>query len=254
MGLPSFMIYAILCQTHQAEAVQISHPDYRNDLPAFVDHITDRTKVIWVDNPNNPTGAYVPKDEVDRFVRDVDGRAIVVLDEAYQQFVDHPEIGDGTEYIKEGVDNVVVLRTFSKIVGLAGVRCGYGIMHPELARTLGTIRIKFSVNALAQAAALASLDDTEHVERARQMVAAGRTFFYGQLDAMGLRYNRTQGNFIWIEFGPHGREICNRLMALGAIVRPGWIFEAPEWARVSISTESDNAFFFEKLRIALQSR
>ncbi len=251
MGDPSFMIYAIMSQMNEAAAVQIGHPEHRNDLPAFVDAITPRTKIIWVDNPNNPTGTYVPRSQVEDFVAKTAGRAIVVLDEAYQQYVDHPELSDGIEMLKGGAEHVVVLRTFSKIVGLAGVRCGYGIMHPELASIVRSIRIKFSVNALAQAAALAALNDEDHIRNARDMILDGRTYFYGNLERLGLHYLKTQSNFVWIKLGPDSRALTEQLMTEGVIVRPGWIFGQPEWARVTISTEEENAFFFDKLERCL---
>jgi histidinol-phosphate aminotransferase len=126
-------------------------------------------------------------------------------------------------------------------------------MHPSLAKVLESLRINFSVNSLAQAAVLASLKDTAHMERSRKMVIEGRNFFYENLDKIGLRYCRSQGNFIWIDFGQNAQELNSFLLHEGVIVRPGWIFGAPSCARVSISTEHDNAFFFTKLKKALSA-
>jgi histidinol-phosphate aminotransferase len=230
--------------------IGVGHPDYRNDLKKFAENITDRTKIIWIDNPNNPTGTYCPKSEVDWLVEEVHGRAIVVLDEAYQHFVDHPDICNGVDYVKDG-KLVVALRTFSKVVGLAGLRCGYGVMDPKLAKVLESLRIKFSVNSLAQAAVLAALKDKAHIERSRRLVLEGRKFFYENLNAMGLRYNETQGNFVFVDFGYDSKEINNFLLHEGVIVRPGWVFGTPTCARVSIGTRHQNEFFFEKLKKAL---
>ncbi len=251
MGQPSFMIYEIMCQMYDATKIGIGHPDYRNDLKQFARHISDRTKIIWIDNPNNPSGTYEPRSEVVEFLDKVDGRAIVVLDEAYQQFVDHEDICDGIELYKQGHENLVTLRTFSKIIGLAGLRCGYGVMHPDLASMLDTLRIKFSVNSLAQVAVVAALKDEEHMKKARRMVLDGRKYLYEQFDELGLKYNPTQGNYIWVDFGHDAKEINDFLLHEGVIVRPGWIFGAPTCARVSIGNQHQNEFLIEKLKKAL---
>ncbi len=248
MGKPAFMIYPIMSQMFDADAIQVAHPEQRNHLPSFLEAMRDDTHIVWVDNPNNPLGSYAPEAEVLQFIEAVAGRSIVVLDEAYQQFVRHPDKCDGIELLKAGHDNLVVLRTFSKIVGLAGARCGYGVMHPDLARILGSLRIKFSVNKLAQAAALASLEDEEHVAKAQKLVWEGADYFYAHFDRLGLDYIRTQSNFIFFDIGRDSKSFCQDLMREGVIVRPGWVFGVPTAARVSISDESDNAFFFEKLQ------
>lgn len=253
MGQPSFMIYEIMSQMYDSTKIGVGHPDYKNDLKKFTEHITDRTKIIWVDNPNNPTGSYEPKSAVEEFINEVDGRALIVLDEAYQQFVDDDDPCDGVELYKAGADNLVTLRTFSKIVGLAGIRCGYGVMHPDLARMLDTLRIKFSVNSLAQVGILAALKDKDHMERARTMVLDGRKYLYGEFDGLGLKYNVTQGNFIWVDFGYDAKEINKFLLNEGVIVRPGWIFGAPTCARVSIGNQHENEFFIDKLKKALDA-
>ena len=254
MGQPSFMIYEIMSQMFDSTRIAISHPDYKNDLDKFAEQVTDRTKIIWIDNPNNPTGSYSGRTDVIRLLEKVDGRALVVLDEAYFQFVDHPDICDGIELYKSGHENLVTLRTFSKILGLAGIRCGYGIMHPDLARMLDSLRITFSVNSLAQVAVLAALKDSEHMERSRRAVLEGREFFYRAFDKLGLKYNRTQGNFIWVDFGFDSMEINNYLLRQGVIVRPGWNFGAPTCARVSIGSHHENELFIEKLTDALAAK
>jgi len=251
MGHPCFMMYPIMSQITDSTRIGVGHPDYRNDLRKFAEHLSDRTKIVWIDNPNNPTGSYEGKKEVERFLAQVDGRALVVLDEAYQQFVDHPDICDGIDLYKRGHENLVTLRTFSKIIGLAGIRCGYGVMHPALARMLDTLRIKFSVNSLAQAAVLAALKDKGHMEKSRRMVLEGRKYMYKQFDRLGLKYNITQGNFIWVDFGHDAREINDFLLREGVIVRPGWIFGAPTCARVSIGNPHENEFFMDRLKKAL---
>jgi histidinol-phosphate aminotransferase len=241
MGQPSFMIYEIMSQMYDSTRISVAHPDYKNDLHKFAEHLSERTKIVWIDNPNNPTGTYCSREEVEWFIDKVDGTALVVLDEAYFQFVDAPDFPDGIEYVKQGKP-VVALRTYSKVVGLAGLRCGYGVMHPDLAAMLNTLRINFSVNSLAQAAALAAMKDEAHMQKSRRMVIEGRAYFYENLDKMGLRFNRTQGNYVWVDF-----------LRQGVIVRPGWIFGAPTCARVSISVERDNAKFFEALKKTLSA-
>jgi len=251
MGQPSFMIYEIMSQMHDSTKIGVGHPAYRNDLEAFAENVSDRTKIIWIDNPNNPTGTYNSKDEVERLIDEVDGRALIVLDEAYFEFVDAPDFPDGIEYVKQG-KAVVALRTFSKIVGLAGIRCGYGVMHPDLAKIIESLKIKFSVNTLAQAAAIAALKDKEHIRRSRELVLGGREFFYRNLNEMGLKYNRTQGNYVWINLGHDSKAAHQAFLQHGVIIRPGWIFGAPNWARVTIGTEEDNRRFFDALKLIVK--
>lgn len=253
MGQPAFMIYEIMAQMHDATRIAVGHPDYKNDIASFADHISDRTKIIWIDNPNNPTGSYTSKSDIVDFLDIVDDRCIVVLDEAYQHFVDHPDLCDGIELFKQGRDNIVTLRTFSKVIGLAGVRCGYGIMHPELALMLDTLRINFSVNSLAQVAVLAALKDHEHMKKSRNAVIEGRKYLYGQFDELGLKYNETQGNYVWVDFGYDSKEINDFLLNEGVIIRPGWIFGCNTCARVSIGNQHQNELFIEKLKKALKA-
>jgi histidinol-phosphate aminotransferase len=250
MGQPSFMIYEIMSQMHESKKIGIGHPDWRNDLNGFAARLSARTKVIWIDNPNNPCGTYNGKAEVEELIEKTDDRALIVLDEAYLQFADAPDFPDGVEYVKQG-KMVVALRTFSKIVGLAGLRCGYGVMQPRLAGILESLRIKFSVNTLAQAAALAALKDAAHMEQSRRIVIEGREYLYRNLDRMGIKYCRSQGNFVWIDFGRDAGEISNALLRQGVIVRPGSVFGAPTCARVSVSTPSDNEYFIERLAATL---
>lgn len=253
MGQPAFMIYEIMAQMHDATRIAIGHPDYRNDLKAFAEHVSDRTKIAWIDNPNNPTGSYCSKTEVLEFIEQVDGRCLVVIDEAYQHFVDHPDPCDGIELFKSGHENIITLRTFSKVIGLAGIRCGYGIMHPELAKMLDTLRINFSVNSLAQVAVLAAIKDKKHMVKSRQLVLEGREYLYGQFDQLGLSYNETQGNFIWVDFGYDAKGISDFLLHEGVIIRPGWIFGSPTCARVSIGNRHQNEIFIDKLKNALKT-
>jgi len=252
MGRPSFMMYEIMCQMHDATRICVTHPDHKNDLHGFAERLTDSTKVIWIDNPNNPTGTYNSREEVEWLIDRVDSRALIVLDEAYYQFIDAPDFPDGIEYVKNG-KAVVALRTFSKVVGLAGIRCGYGVMHPDLAAMLDTLRVNFSVNSLAQAAGLAALNDTEHMAKSRRMVVEGRKYFYTNLDKLGIRYNKTQGNYVWINFEHDAGEIADFLLHEGIIIRPGWVFGAPTCVRVSIGREKENARFFKALSAALSA-
>jgi len=252
MGQPAFMMYQVVSKINTCVPITVSHPEHRNDLSGFAERLTDKTKIIWIDNPNNPTGAYNTKNEVEWFIDQIDNRAIIVLDEAYQQFVDAPDFPDGIDYVKRH-KNVVVLRTFSKVVGLAGLRCGYGIMNPYLAGILETLRINFSVNSLAQAAALAAMNDREHMSKSRKILIEGRRFFYEHLDKLGLKYNLTQANYVWIEFGEDAKEINEFLLKEGIIIRPGWIFGAPHCVRVSINNEENNVKFFKILKKALSA-
>lgn len=248
----SFPVYDISTAVMRARLVKTPLKDLGFDLQAMAATITDRTRLIFLCNPNNPTGTIVTADEVAEFMRHVPDTAIVVFDEAYHEFVDSPAYPDGLSYVKEGRRNVVVLRTFSKAYGIAGIRLGYGIAHPELLAPLRAATESFPVNRLAQVAGLAALEDDEFMARTVAMNAAGRAYLCREFDCLGLPYAASHTNFILVHVGPEAKTIFQELLKRGVIVRPCTGYDLPEYLRVSIGTEAQNARFIAALEAIIR--
>jgi histidinol-phosphate aminotransferase len=220
------------------------------DLDAIADAITDKTRIVFIANPNNPTGTAVLKDQVARFMDRVPKDVLVVFDEAYNEYVEDPEFPDMLEYVRAG-RNVIVLHTFSKIYALAGLRVGYAVASPELIQLLNKVREPFNVNSIAQAGAIASLDDPEQVSRSRKSNAAGKKYLYAQFEALGLAYTPTEANFIWFDSGRECRPLFTEMLKKGIILRTGDIFGCPTHMRVTIGTEEENVRFIQALKEVL---
>jgi len=225
--------------------------DGRHDLPAMKEQISERTKMIFIANPNNPTGTVVGKQEFDEFVKSIPPHILVVLDQAYYEYVELEDSPEGIDYVRDGY-NVILLHTFSKAYALAGLRVGYGLADAGLIKALQQVRGPFNVNALSQAAAIASLGDAEQLTRTREMNAAGKKYFYEQLDEMGIRYMSTEANFIFLDSGLPAREVFQELLRHGVIVRTGDPFGLPTWLRVTIGTPAMNERFIKALRIIVE--
>jgi len=221
------------------------------DLNALANAITERTKIVYVCNPNNPTGTIVHADEVDAFIQRVPEDVIIVLDEAYVEMVDSDSFPDSLSYVREGRGNVFVLRTFSKVYGLAGIRIGYGFTHPDIVSTLLKIKPPFNVNVLAQAAGIAALDDTEFVAQSVDANKAGRQMLCRELEEMGLSHAESHTNFLLIRIGPNAADVQQELLKRGVIVRPCGGYELPEFLRVSIGTADQNKRLITTLREVL---
>lgn len=249
---PPFALYPFTAYLMDARHVRVPAADFKHDLRAFADAITDRTKLIFIANPYNPTGTINTAEEVAEFMDRVPDTCVVVFDEAYYEYVDDPAYPDTLEYVREG-RRVVVLRTFSKAYALAGLRIGYGLTTAEVAAALKQVREPFNVSSVAQAAALASLADPEQVERSRQMVLEGRDYLYRQLDELGLRYVPTRANFIFIDAGVDCRALFDEMMRRGVTVRTGDIFGYPTFIRVTIGTAEQNQRFISALTDALEA-
>ncbi len=251
MAKPTFMVYPILSKLFDAKSVEVAGKHFEHDLMRMADAITERTKIIWVASPSNPAGTYNNADEVEAFIRKVDDRCLIVFDEAYTEFVDADDYPDTIHYLKEG-RRICILRTLSKTHGLAGVRVGWGFADPELVKYLRTIRINFSVSSLAQAAALAALEDEEHHCRGYELTKQSRDFFYREFDRLGIEYLPTQANFIFVNFKRDSRGICDGLKHRGFLVRPGWVFGTPNHVRISFSSMETNKRFIETLETVLE--
>jgi histidinol-phosphate aminotransferase len=223
--------------------------DLRHDLPAMKAAINERTKIVFIANPNNPTGTVVSRAELEEFLDGLQPRVITVLDQAYYEYVEDENSPSGLDFIAN--HNVVVLHTFSKAYALAGLRVGYGIARPELMAHLQQVRGPFNVNSLAQAAALASLSDDEQVKNARKVNAAGKAQLHAAFDELGLEYSQTEANFVFVDCKQPAKELFNELLKRGVIVRTGDPFGMPTWLRVTIGTPEMNARFISALREVL---
>jgi histidinol-phosphate aminotransferase len=248
----SFPVYDISTAVMRARMVKTPLKNLRFDLDAIAAAITDRTKLIFVCNPNNPTGTIVTADEVSEFMPRVPDHVIVVFDEAYYEFVDSPDYPDVLAYVTSGrYPNAVVLRTFSKAYGIAGIRLGYGIAQPELLAPLRATTESFPVNRLAQVAGLAALTDDEFMALTVAVNAAGRAYLYRQFDRLGLAYAPSHTNFILLHIGPQAQQVFQKLLERGIIVRPCAAYELPEYLRITVGTEAQNARFIAALEAVM---
>jgi histidinol-phosphate aminotransferase len=214
------------------------------DLRAMADRLNPKTRIVIVANPNNPTGTIVRKAELNQFLDKVPEHALVILDEAYFEFVNEPDYPNAFDYFREG-RNVVILRTFSKAYGLAGLRIGYAIARQEIIETLHKARMSFNVASLAQAAALAAWDDREHVQRTVENNRQELEFLYRELDARGMRYVPSFANFVMIDMGRPSMDVNAALIQKGVIIRPLAPWGLPTMIRVSIGTHEQNVKFLK---------
>lgn len=250
-SLPPFALYPMSARLMDAEEIGVPHRDFRHDLPAMAAAINERTKIVFISNPYNPTGTIVTAAEADAFMDQVPDHVVVAWDEAYYEYAAaDPEFPDTLRYVREG-RNCVVLRTFSKAYGLAGLRVGYGIAPPELIGALKQVREPFNVDLMAQLAAVASLRDPDQVRRSVANNEAGKQYLYERFAALGLRYVPTHANFIFVDVGMDSVECFNQLMRRGVTVRTGEIFGFPTYLRVTIGTAEENQIFADALAAVL---
>lgn len=247
-GWPSFAIYPLAAIRMGAIPVAVPLTDYRYDVDAILAAITDRTKLVYLCNPNNPTGTMIAREEVDRYFAAVPDHVLTVLDEAYHEYVGEPDYPDGIEeHVKAG-RRVLVLRTFSKIYGLAGMRVGYGIGPKEVVDAIKTVRNSFDISTPAQVAALASLDDYDEIGRRRVATAELRADLVERSVSLGLTIAPDPvANFVFAEVGGDSREVFQKMLLEGVIVRPLAPFGAPEGIRVTVGSKEDHAAFVEAL-------
>ncbi|MBX6353280.1 MAG: histidinol-phosphate transaminase [Thermoflavifilum sp.] len=230
--------------------VKVPCVDGVHDLDAMLRAVGPRTRMVFVCNPNNPTGTIVGAEALRRFIEAVPANVIVVVDEAYYEYVTASDYLQ-TVPLLDTHPNLIILRTFSKIYGLAALRIGYGLMHPAIIAELHKVRGPFNTNRLAQAAALAALDDAEWVRRCREANAEGLAYLAQAAAALGLSSYPSQGNFILIHLPTSGTEVGQRLLMQGVIVRPGEQLGIPNSIRVTVGTPEENQAFVEALRRAL---
>ena len=240
----AFAVYALMAQLFGARTIEVDDPGYAHDLEAMLAAITPRTRQVFIANPNNPTGTLVGQAEIDAFMARVPDHVVVVFDEAYHEFLDNPP--DVLKYVREG-RNVVVMRTFSKIQGLAALRIGYGLAPAKLAEILQKTRQPFNANALAQAGATAGIADDEHMRQTRELTDEGRDYLQGAFAAMGLEFVPSHANFVLVKVGD-GDAVFKSLLETGVIVRAMRSYKLPEWIRVSVGTMEQNRRFLAELR------
>ena len=243
----AFIAYKLIAAVFGARTIEIPSPDLRHHLDAMLKAITPRTRLIFIANPNNPTGTLLTQDEIDRFMDRVPERVVVAFDEAYFEYVDDPP--DTLKFVHAG-RNVVVLRTFSKIQGLASLRIGYGIAHTELIQVLQKTRQPFNANGLAQAAALAGLEDEEHRRETKRLTQEGRAYLEKEFRALELEYVPGAANFVLVKVGD-GLAVFKALLQRRIIVRALKGYKLPEWVRISVGTMEQNRTCIAALREVL---
>jgi histidinol-phosphate aminotransferase len=247
---PSFVVYPMIVQAAGGIRVMVMLKDYRLDLEAMARAITPMTKMVFVANPNNPTATIVTADEVEAFMARVPERTIVVFDEAYIEFAMGPDFPDTLSYVKQG-RKVIVLRTFSKAASLAGLRVGYGIADADAVALMNRIRQPFNVNSLGQVAALAALEDDNHVLECIRTIEAGRHYLYDEFNALGVKYVPSRANFILVDVGRSASDIYQRLLKEGVIVRPMTPFGMESALRITVGTPQENRRLVKALKKVL---
>ncbi|MCC6346088.1 MAG: histidinol-phosphate transaminase [Nitrospirales bacterium] len=250
MARPSFVVYAMSVQSVGAADVEIPlTADHRHDLTKMADAVTPKTKMVFVANPNNPTGTINRKDEFGSFMEKLPGGVLVVLDEAYYEYVEDPDYPDTLRYFTEGRE-VLILRTFSKAYGLAGLRVGYGIAKSGIIAGMNRIRAPFNTGTPAQVAALAALDDREHLQRSLAVNGEGKQYLCREFDTMGVRYVPTEANFIYLPLEVEAKRANDALLRKGVIIRP----VGPKEIRVTIGLPEENRRFINAFKQFLAER
>jgi histidinol-phosphate aminotransferase len=232
----AFIVYKLLATAFNVRTIETPSPDYQQNLEVTLEAITPKTRLIFIPNPNNPTGRLVSQSAIDHFMARVPDTIIVVFDEAYFEFLDNPP--DTLRFVRQG-RNVVVLRTFSKVHGLAGVRIGYAVAPPEIIQVLHKTRQPFNVNSIAQAGALAALEDDAHLRQTKLVVDEGRAYLQEQFANMQIPFVPAAANFIMVNVDD-GCAVFEKLLRRKIIVRPLKGYDLPEWVRISAGTMEEN--------------
>ncbi|MCE5334385.1 MAG: histidinol-phosphate transaminase [Desulfobacteraceae bacterium] len=243
MPAPSFLLYRLVVQWMGGRPVSIPLKGLKVDLDAMADAVTERTKVIFLTNPNNPTGTVIGRRDFDLFLSRIPERIVLVLDEAYIDFNRDPDTPSGFEYIDGAGPAVVVLKTFSKAYGLAGLRIGYGAMPVPVAGFLNRVRQPFNTNSLAQAAALAALDDEEFFDLTRKMTWDGLQYLYGEVEKLGLKYVVSQANFFLIEVPCESKRVFEAMLRRGVIIRSMASYGMDNFIRINAGLPEENERF-----------
>lgn len=243
MANPSFVVYPMAVQAAYGRDVIVPLKDGRHDLEGMMRKVTDKTRIVFIANPNNPTGTINTRSEFDSMMKELPEDILVIVDEAYHEYVTSRDYPDTMRYLREG-RNIIILRTFSKIYGLAGLRIGYGITKKELVDEMNKVRQPFNTNSLAQIGALAALSDHKHVEEGRRINEEGKRYLYKEFESMDIKYLPTEANFIYIEIEENASGLYERLLKDGVIVRP----MGERNLRVTIGLPEENKRFIKAFR------
>jgi len=246
----AFAVYPIVTQAVGATAVVAPALNYGHDLVAMRQRVSDKTRVVFIANPNNPTGTLLAQTEVEMFIKSLPETCVCVLDEAYFEFVSQTEEIDSIDWLKK-YPNLIITRTFSKAYGLAGLRIGYSLSSPEMADILNRVRQPFNTNMLALAAAEAALSDNEHLQHTITVNTEGMQFLTNAFKALKLEWIPSAGNFVSVDFKQPGQPIYEALLSKGVIVRPIANYEMPNHLRISIGTQAENEIFIDALTAIL---
>jgi histidinol-phosphate aminotransferase len=247
MADPTFSVYANVTQIMGGRSIKVKLKDFTHDLDTMLKKVNRKTKLVFICNPNNPTGTTVSLESFNTFLSRLPERVIVVLDEAYGDFVEDAFYPNGLDYIRER-KQVIVLRTFSKVYGLAGLRIGFALGREDVVDCLYQVREPFPVHRLAQVAAVAALKDEDHAIKSIRLVCKGKRYLYRELEGMGLSYVPSQANFIFIDFGKDSEEVFQAFLKEGVIIRPGKIWGYSTFARVTVGRMEDNRRFIKALK------
>lgn len=247
MSEPSFIMYKIASQIYGGKRIAIPLVQYCHDVPALTRAVTSKTKIVILDNPINPTGTIIKRDAFDGFIKTVPGNVIVVLDEAYRQYIDDEVYPNGIAYLNDH-PNLIVFHTFSKIYGLAGMRIGYGFSSPEIIGNMGKVRLPFNVNIFAQIAATAALDDADFILKSFKKNMSGKKFLYREFRKLGLKFVKSWGNFILVDFGRDAREVFEACQKKGMILRTINEYNLPTCLRITVGTSDQNQRLVEILK------
>jgi len=250
MADPTFAVYKTATKLMGGRPSFVGLRDHVHDLEAMQEKIGPQTKLIFVCNPNNPTGSIVRKNELDTFINHLSENIILIIDEAYYEFVTDEGYPDSLDYIREGY-NVISLRSFSKLYGIAGLRVGYALGCKELIDVINRVREPFPVSRVAQAGAFAVLEDNEFKEQVLTINEAGKAYFYDEFKKMGLQYVPSNTNFIFVDLGVDTKEVFESLLREGIIIRPGHLWDCSTFARITIGTMEQNRRCIDALRKVL---
>lgn len=245
----AFAMFKQMAQVNSGVVIEIPQTgDFVFDVVRMAERAGEKTKIIFIANPNNPTGTYVPRDKMDEMFSTLKRKnVLVVLDEAYLEYIDANDFPYAVDYFNT-YENVFVLRSFSKAYGLAGLRIGYGFGSCDLIQLMYKIKQTFNVSRLAQVAARAALDDQDYVNKVRETTLKERTSLSNIFEELGLKYLPSQANFIMVKFGSKACDIYNSLLKSGVVIRPMSMYNLPEWTRVTIGTPDENHRFVETLK------
>lgn len=246
----SFALFSIAIRASGGKLILTPQKNFTFDLEAIAKAVTPQTRIIYIANPNNPTGTAFGAEEFSAFLKKVPGDVLIVLDEAYREYANRQDLPDAMKLFRE-YNNILTLRTFSKVYGLAGLRIGYGIGHPTLVAEMNKLRTPFNVTSIGQAAALAALDDAEHVQRSVEINRSERQRLFAGLKKVGLSPVESECNFLFVPIGPSAKALCDELLNDGVIVRPLAWMGLPEAIRISVGSPAENTKLLGALEHAI---